>query len=764
MINGAGHGPPAAAAARITVTGAVQGAGFRPFAWRLANALGLAGWIRNTGEGVVVHVEGDAAALAAFTERLQREAPPAARPRSVTVKADVAEGLRAFAIARSESSAAPSVAMLPDLATCDDCRHELFDPTDRRFRYVFLNCTACGPRLSITESLPYDRHRTVMRDFALCGACAAEYGDPADRRFHAQPIACPACGPHLWFEGPRGAGISALAAAAALVGRGGIVAIRGLGGYQLVCDAGDAAAVQRLRDRKGRGGKPFAVMYPSLAMLKKDARLTAAEEALLASAAAPIVLLRRRPRAAPCDAVAPGLTTIGAMLPYSPLHHLLLAVLDYPVVMTSGNLAEEPMVTVAEDARRHLGAVADGFLHHDRGIARPVDDSVTRVIEGAPVVMRRARGFAPAPLAQRAELPVVRALGSHLKNAPAWSFGNTILVSQHIGDLEHPRSIAAHERAVRDYERLYHLVPVAAACDLHPDYATTHLAEESGLPVIGVQHHHAHVASAMAEHDLDGEVLGMAWDGTGFGPDGTVWGGEFLLASRTSFRRVARLAPFLLPGGDAAAREPWRSALGVLHHAIGSSLWDRDLPPVRRAAPDAAVLAPMLNTGACAAWTSSAGRLFDAVAALLGLQLESGYEGEAALRLEQAARAGAPAYPFTLVERPAPAEPPLEVDWRPTFVALLDDLAHARSRQRVAGRWHATLAAMAGSVAEWAGLPRVVLSGGCFQNALLTHLVSERLSQAGLEVITHRTIPPNDGGLAVGQALVAAHLLLAAGV
>jgi hydrogenase maturation protein HypF len=758
---------PGAVAARITVSGAVQGAGFRPFAYRLARELGLVGSIRNTAYGVLIHVEGDACDVDAFARRLAREAPPAAVLRSVKVGAARPIGASAFEIRGSETGGVLSVAMLPDLATCAACRRELFDRGDRRFGYPFLNCTECGPRLSIIEGLPYDRPRTVMRDFPLCPDCEREYHDPGDRRFHAQPVACSSCGPRLWFEGePLGQCASPLTAAAQLVRGGGILGLKGLGGYQLVADARQADVVARLRERKGRSEKPFAVMFPDIESVRCAARVAAAEAAALTSAAAPILLLERRPDdASVCDAVAPGLRTVGAMLPYSPLHHLLMSRLGIPVVMTSGNLSEEPMATDENDARPRLGAVADGFLHHDRPIARAVDDSVVRLVGGAPLVLRRARGFAPLPVPLRMALPAIRALGGHLKNTVAWSHGHGILVSQHIGDLDHPLSLTALERTVTDYERLYGLEPVAVACDLHPDYATTRLAEASGLPVITVQHHHAHVASAMAEHDLTGEVLGVSWDGTGYGTDGTVWGGEFLCSSRTGYQRVGRLRPFWLPGGEAAARQPWRSALGVLDAVYGARMWAMDVPPVGRSAPHASTLAALLRPGPCSVKTSSAGRLFDAVAALIGLRQDCSYEAQAATLLEQVAdRRADDAYPFALVERQAGKSDPLvEVDWRPAVAALVEDLRRGSSRAVVAGRFHTTLAVMVHAVAEFVALPRVVLSGGCFQNAQLSGLTAQRLREKGFHVFTHSRIPPNDGGLAVGQALVAAHRLLEQG-
>jgi hydrogenase maturation protein HypF len=605
-----------------------------------------------------------------------------------------------------------------------------------------------------------------MRGFRLCPECAAEYDDPEDRRFHAQPVACPRCGPRLVFEGrdrdaPPGATYP-LEAAAAVVQSGRILALKGLGGYQLVVDARDGAAVARLRARKGREAKPFAVMFPSIEAARRAVRVGDVEAAVLASASAPILLLPLVDRSAVSGETAPGLHSVGVMLPYSPLHHLLLSRLGFPVVCTSGNYSEEPMAVEADDARERLGAIADAFLHHDRPIARHVDDSVARVVDGQLVVLRRARGFAPLPVAITASLPTVRALGGHLKNSVAWSHGNQIIASQHIGDLDHPLSLAALSRTVADYERLYALRPVAVACDLHPDYATTRLAEASGLPLIRVQHHHAHVASAMAEHDLDGEVLGVAWDGTGFGPDGTVWGGEFLRASASAFRRVARLRPFRLPGGEVAARQPWRSALGVLHGLVGDALWDLDLPPVVHARGRREVLETLLHAGSCSASTSSAGRLFDAVASMLGLRQESSYEAQAAMLLEQcAAPVAARVYPFSLAEiRGDDGASMVDLDWRPVIRAVLDDLARGTSASAVAGRFHVTMARMIAATAELIGLDRVVLTGGCFQNGALLSLASRELRSRRLDVVTHCRIPPNDGGLAVGQAMVAAHQLM----
>jgi hydrogenase maturation protein HypF len=753
----------------------VQGTGFRPFVYRLARDLGLTGSIRNTPFGVLIHVEGAAAALGTFRHRLAAEAPPAAMLRSVEVVAAEREGATDFTIGDSDTAGELTVAVLPDLATCPDCLRELFDPADRRHRYPFLNCTACGPRLSIIEGLPYDRSRTTMKGFALCADCGREYHDPADRRFHAQPVACPACGPRLSAVAPAvppGAGGRAighplaaaepLEVAAVALEAGGIVALKGLGGYQLLADARNGPALARLRSRKGREEKPFAVMFPDLAAVRAVARLSETEAAWLTSAAAPILLLPMVARGDLADQVAPGLHSIGAMLPYSPLHHLLLRRIGFPVVCTSGNLSEEPMAIAPLEAEERLGAIADVFLHHDRPVVRPVDDSVARPVDGRLLVLRRARGFAPLPVPIGASLPSVRALGGHLKNVVAWAHGRQIVVSQHIGDLDNPLALEAQARVVADFERLFEIRPVAVACDLHPDYASTRIAESSGLRVVHVQHHHAHAASLLAEHDIDGEILAVTWDGTGYGPDGTIWGGEFLRATRTGYTRVARLLPFTLPGGEAAARQPWRSAIGALYAAKGLALWEAPIPPVRRAVEWTDVLNGLLRAPN-AVRTSSAGRLVDAVSAICGLRQESTFEAHAAMLLEQAVAPSADGYPFSLLERAGegPDAPQVEVDWRPAIAAVLEDVLRGVTPSVVAGRFHRTLARMTASVAEWAGIPRIGLTGGCFQNAVLTQFASEELRRRHFDVLVHGLIPPNDGGLAVGQALVAASRLLA---
>ncbi|MDQ7842282.1 MAG: carbamoyltransferase HypF [Armatimonadota bacterium] len=751
----------------LDVRGAVQGVGFRPFVYRLATELGLSGWVRNGPAGVRIEVEGQPESVEAFVERLIREAPPHARILEIdrTVVPAVGDGV--FVIAPSERDGAPTVVVPVDLAVCPDCLRELRDPADRRYRYPFINCTRCGPRYSIITALPYDRARTTMAAFVMCARCRAEYDDPGNRRFHAEPIACPACGPHLELWDPGGAvlaeGDQALHIAARAVRDGLIVALKGLGGFQLLVDAGNEDAVRRLRTRKGREEKPFALMYPSLELAVRHAVVSPPEEALLTSAAAPIVLLGRRPEAdndlAP--SVAPGRATLGIMLPYTPLHVLLMAELQTPVVATSGNLSDEPICTDNGEACARLAGVADLFLIHDRPIARPVDDSVVRVMDGEPVVLRAARGYAPLSLSIEVELSPLVAVGGHLKNSVAVARGGEIILSQHVGDLDSARSRQVHRGTLEALTTLYDLRPTKVVCDLHPDYASTQVAEASGLPRHAVQHHQAHLLAVMAEHRLRPPVFGVAWDGTGYGPDGTVWGGEFLRLTGRGCERTAHLRTFGLPGGEAAVREPRRAALGMLYELYGDGVWGRDdLAPVRAcSAAERRIFSALLRGagsrgGLNTPRTSSAGRLFDAVASLLDLRQRAGYEGQAAAAVEDAAYGcdDDGIYPFA-VQTPLGA--PAVLDWGPMIEEILADLRCGTPRSTIAARFHNTLARMIVLAARMVDESQVVLSGGCFQNARLVRSAAAELRRAGFAVFCPRRVPPNDGGLAVGQALAA---------
>lgn len=779
----------------IAIRGAVQGVGFRPFVFRLAGELSLAGWVRNGVRGVEIELEGPRARLEEFLARLPAEKPPPALLQEVTTAWLPAAGLAGFRIEASAAGEAKSAVVLPDLATCQACRAETADPADRRYGYPFTNCTHCGPRFSIVTALPYDRPHTTMRGFAMCPACRAEYGDPGNRRFHAQPNACPGCGPQLALVAPDGRrlgeGAEALEGAARELLAGGIVALKGLGGYQLLCDARDEAAVARLRRRKRRPAKPLAAMVGGLGAARALAEVGAAEAELLGSPQAPIVLLRRRPEGGLAAGLAPGNPTVGLMLPTTPLHHLLLDRVRIPLVATSGNLSDEPIAIDDAEALARLGRIADLFLAHDRPIARHVDDSVFQLADGEPRPLRRARGYAPLPVLLARELPALVATGAHQKATVALSVGRQVFLSQHIGDMETPEAETAFERVILDFLRLYEAVPVAIAHDLHPGYATTRWAEAAAataggllaraglaaapLPRIGVQHHHAHLAAGLAEHGLDGrEALGLTWDGTGWGPDGTVWGGEALVGHAAAFSRLARLRPFRLPGGEAAVREPRRVAFALLTDLCGPEVVAAsELPPLAELAEgERRLLARLVASGLHAPWTSSLGRLFDGVAALCGLPGKVSFEGEAAIALEHLADPDERGtYPLPLLPAPAPAplapaQLPraelLELDWRPLLAALLADLARGRPGATIAARFHNAMADAALALAQAADRELVVLSGGCFQNRLLAERVAGRLRGAGFTPLLHRQVPANDGGIALGQVAVAAARLAAA--
>ena len=768
----------------IRVRGLVQGVGFRPTVWRIARDCGLHGDVRNDGDGVLVRVAGAAQDIERFCSRLRSECPPLARIDTVErVAVDASLLGEGFHITASDRGAVRT-GVVADAATCAACRGELFDPGDRRFRYPFINCTHCGPRLSIVQRIPYDRAHTSMAAFTMCPACQAEYDDPADRRFHAQPNACPVCGPRVWLEDAAGdpvveAGEDALATASRLLRAGQIVALKGIGGFHLACDAGSDAAVAELRRRKRRHRKPFALMARDLAVIRRYAAVDDQQAALLASPAAPVVLLEADGLQAVAADVAPGQTTLGFMLPYSPLHLLLLADWDRPLVMTSGNISEEPQCISNADAAQRLRDLADLYLLHDREIVNRVDDSVVRVMAGRPRLLRRARGYAPTPIVlppgfERA--PPVLALGGELKNTICLLQHGQATLSQHLGDLEDGRTADAFEHAVTLYRALFEHRPQRVAVDLHPDYRSTRfgqaLARREGLELVGVQHHFAHIASVLADNGqpLDsGPVIGVALDGLGFGDDGSLWGGEFLLADYRGYRRLAHLKPAPLPGGAKAMLEPWRNTYAHLAVHVG---WERFLD--RYADSELAawlhgqpleVLATMLARRLNAPASSSCGRLFDAVAGALDVSRAGvGYEGQAAIELEALAVAGEAGYLFALVE--AGDAEPLLLDPAPMWRALLDDLDAGVARARIAGRFQAGLAdAVAGLAARLAttqGTDRVALSGGVMQNRTLFEGLVERLHGHRLTVLAHRQVPANDGGLALGQAVIAAAQGLAA--
>lgn len=739
----------------------MQGVGFRPFVFRLADANGLSGWVRNTPAGVVLEAQGSSRGVEAFLRDLRGSAPPLALISAVrTEEIPPAPEVQGFAILES-GGGRTDIQIAPDCDVCPDCLRELFDPADRRFRYPFINCTNCGPRYTIITGIPYDRPYTTMAGFPLCPDCRAEYENPLDRRFHAQPVACPVCGPRLDLRDDRGRVVEGdpLPMAVTLLKEGRILAVKGIGGYHLAVDACNEEAVRELRRRKKRDEKPFAVMSPSLGEVAEYALFDPTEQRLLEGPERPIVLLRKRESGPVAGRVAPCNGYIGVMLPYAPLHHLLLRGNFTALVMTSGNLSDEPIVHRDEDAGAILSEIADFFLTHNRDIHVRTDDSVIRVFQGAPLFLRRSRGYVPRAVILPSSQNEVLAVGAELKGAICLTRGRRAFLSQHIGDLKNDAVLRSLEETVEHLERILDIRPKAVAHDLHPDYLSTVYAREiPGVPRIAVQHHHAHLASCMAEHGLEGEVLGVIFDGTGLGSDGTVWGGEFLVGGYTSFRRSGYFRPVLLPGGDAAVREPFRMALSHLHTAYGENLFDLPLPFLAGIpAGERKLFLAMLERGINSPLTSSCGRLFDTVAALVGLRGRVSYEGQAAIELEALAESAETGeiYPFALEVE----EERRMVDFRPMIRALVEDVAAGAHGPFMARRFHNTVSAAVGAMCEEiraeSGTDRVVLSGGVFQNKLLSEGVFTLLTEKGFRVFTHRLVPPNDGGIALGQAIIA---------
>ncbi len=748
-----GLGAPEAGRARrgIRVRGTVQGIGFRPTVYRIATELALSGFVRNDSEGVWIEIEGGPDRLTRFVERLVGEVPPLGRIDQLHIVDLPAAGGAAFAVIASAAWTCAGAIVPADAATCDDCLRELHDPADRRHRYPFINCTNCGPRYTIVRDVPYDRARTTMHAFTLCPRCRAEYEDPADRRFHAEANACPACGPRLTFarDGRASAeGEAALQAALAELAAGRIVAVKGLGGFHLAVDAARADAVARLRERKRRPDKPLAVMARSLHYIEAIAEVSDEARRALVSPARPIVLCPTRRGAHVAPGVAPGLGEVGAMLPYTPLHHLLLAGVPL-LVMTSGNRAEEPIAKDNDDAQRRLAGIADAFLLHDREIHTRADDSVVRSVAGGVQPVRRSRGFVPEPIALGASAPPICAVGAELKNTVCVTRGDQAYLGPHIGDLENHETHAFFTEVIRKLARLLGVTPEVIAHDLHPDYLSTRWALDDGRPREPVQHHHAHLAACLVDNGASGPVIGVAFDGTGCGPAGDLWGGEILLADLVGFTRLAHLRPLALVGGEAAIREPWRLA--------AAALVDAGLPLDRLARfPRLAQIVRLIDRAPRA---TGAGRWFDAVAALCGLRDAITYEGQAAIELEAVAAPGDHGdYPFAITET---GGRPDAFDLRPTVGAVVADLGRGVAADVVAARFHRTLALVVVAAARRAralrGVGRVALSGGCFQNRILTETAMRLLEDEGFEVLVHRRVPPNDGGVALGQAAVTAH-------
>ncbi len=756
----------------IIVTGIVQGVGFRPFVHGVAARLGLGGFVRNLASGVRIEIEGESHLLDRFEDALASEAPAPARIERTQREDQPVRGDARFHIEPSTIGEPVNPRIAADAATCSQCLAELFDPRDRRHGYPFLNCARCGPRLTIITGVPYDRARTTMAGFSMCPRCQAEYNDPRDRRYHAQATACAECGPRLELcdqNGGRCATDDPIARVVAELTAGKIVAIKGLGGYHLACDPRNESAVAALRSRKFREEKPFAVMVDNCARARELCEVDAAAIRLLESPRRPIVLLMKRPEIALARGVAPGNPRLGIMLPYTPLHHLILASMPgSALVMTSGNRADEPIACTDADAFERLGGIADWFLVHDRPIHVRCDDSVTRIVDGRELPIRRSRGDAPLPipLAQECPEPIL-AVGGELKSTFALGLGATAILSHHLGDLEHLLAYNAFERDVALYEQLFAFAPRVIAHDMHPDYASTRYAREKaaeqGVALVPVQHHHAHMASALVEHQLAGPVIGVTFDGAGYGLDGTIWGGEFLVGDALSFRRQAHLRAVPMPGGDRAAREPWRMALAYLHDAgcAPATIAARIDPLAFRA------VRGMLERSVSMPVTSSAGRLFDAAAAIAGVRDVARYEGQAAIELEWLAEraAGDGAYPFAIDARgqAESAEDTMIIDTRPLIRALAADVEEGVPRECLARRFHATLAGIIVDVCERiraaAGIDVVVLTGGVFMNAWLASAAAGTLKSHGFAVYCHERVPPNDGGLCLGQVAVAAAML-----
>jgi hydrogenase maturation protein HypF len=766
--------------ASISVRGIVQGVGFRPFVYGLAVKHNLKGWVYNTSDDVRIEVEGDAEAIEQFELELRTKAPPLAHIEDIAVEYRPPAGYETFEIRHSQAQEGKYQLISPDVATCKPCLDELLDPEDRRYRYQFTNCTNCGPRFTIIEDMPYDRPRTTMRSFQMCPQCQAEYDNPLDRRFHAQPNACPKCGPRLQLVDNQGNLMTEsdpVAAAGQLLRKGNIVAVKGLGGFLLACDATNDTVVGTLRQRKKRSSKPFAIMVATVEAAKEHCYVSPEEEDLLRSPQSPIVLMRWREGSSVSREVAPNLLFLGVMLPYTPLHHVLLRDAGLPLVMTSGNLSEEPIARDNDEALRRLQGIADSFLVHNRDIYSRYDDSVAVVERGISQIVRRARSYAPYPVRLPFDARQVLGCGAEEKNTFCLTKDNYAFVSQHIGDMENMETLEHFDITISLYKRLFHIEPEVIAYDLHPDYLATRYGRElagSGVKLVAVQHHHAHIASCMADNGLENPVIGIAFDGTGMGADGNIWGGEFLVADYRSFHRAGHLEYLPLPGGDAAIKRPYRTAIGYLLTLLGGNALDAVIADEAQQSPltsigkvsdvEMEVIKRQLERRINSPVTSSMGRLFDAISALLGIRGEIDYEGQAAVELEMAAHAyyGEEAvsnitehYPFHIIED----EGMRIVHLKDLLSAVVEDLHRGVPRGRISVKFHNTVAHMTGEmcrlVAKDTGISQVALSGGVFQNRLLLRKTVSLLESSGFQVLPHRQVPCNDGGISLGQAVIA---------
>ncbi len=747
--------------------GVVQGVGFRPFIYRLAQQHNLKGWVRNTSGSVEIEVEGDEKTLNKFLADLEAKAPPMARIEKVETTFYPVKGYTDFKICQSLSQEGKYQLVSPDIATCEDCVREILCPTDRRFSYPFTNCTNCGPRFTIIEDIPYDRPKTTMHKFKMCSECQREYDDPLDRRFHAQPNACPKCGPSLELVDGNGSPIEchdAIKAASELLKAGKILALRGLGGFQLACDATNKEAINLLRSRKRRPSKPLAVMTTTLEAIEKHCLVSPEERKLLQSPQCPIVLLRwKRSSSNISPAVAPNLKYLGVMLPYTPLHHLLLREVGLPLVMTSGNLSEEPIAKDNDEALTRLGGIADYFLLHNRDIFARYDDSVY-MVESKPQAIRRARGYAPYPIFLPFKSKQILACGAELKNTFCLTKDEHAFLSQHIGDVENEETLGHFENTIELYKKLFRIEPEIVAYDMHPEYLPTKYAlqasSQQGLSLIPVQHHHAHIVSCLVENKVEGPVIGVAFDGTGYGTDGTIWGGEFLLADWRSFRRIGHLEYVPLPGGEAAIKKPYRMALSYLYTLLGEGFSLEGLPFSKLNPVELEIIRQQLRRGINCPLTSSAGRLFDAVSALVGVREEIDYEAQAAIELEMLAPNevddfGADFYPFSIIEHQGAKV----VKLGELFFAVVQDVKNQVPVPTISLKFHNTIAQMIAEmcklISRESRITQVVLSGGVFQNRLLLKLATTTLQRERFSVLTHHLVPCNDGGISLGQAVVA---------
>lgn len=745
--------------AEIEITGIVQGIGFRPYIFNLAQKHFIRGWVLNNEKGVFIDAEGEDGHLDRFIQDIPKLAPPLVRIESFQVKPLKPFGYTIFEIRKSEEAQEKFVLISPDVATCDQCLSELFSPQHFRYRYPFINCTLCGPRFTIIQDIPYDRHKTTMDPFTMCPVCQREYEDPSDRRFHAQPNACPVCGPTLRLEDKEGKEIlgDPIEKTLQILKKGCIVAIKGLGGFHLACDAKNPEAVSSLRSRKFREDKPFAVMCCDMEEVGKHCEVNQEEERFLLSVERPIVILRRKKDSVIAHAVAPYQDTLGVMLPYSPLHHLLLNSPLKTLVMTSGNVSDEPISYKNEEAFKRLSKIADYFLFHNREIHVRCDDSVTRIVDGKPYILRRSRGYVPFPIKLSFPLEMILACGGELKNTFCLTRGQYAFMSHHIGDLENLETLTSFEEGIEHFKRLFYIETKAVAYDFHPDYLSTQYALSiPDIPKVGVQHHHAHIVSAMAENRIDGDVIGVALDGTGFGTDSTIWGGEFLKANFRDFSRLAHLKKVPMPGGSMAIKEPWRMAMVYLSESMGDEATGLKITLMNRIDFQKwDILEKAIQKKINTPWTSSMGRLFDATSSLLSIRDKVHYEGQAAIELEMVAdRSVKEKYSFHIHKD----EKPMVIDPAEIIRGIVHDLADGTRPSKISGKFHQTISRLIVETCEMIRskekLNRVVLSGGVFQNIFLLSLVTEGLKRTDFEVYTHHLVPTNDGGLSLGQAVV----------